>query len=205
MARTLTPEQRLAKNARDRERRAARASGSSISGRERAPGGPTRRKPSHAQIRTQVESVLTLVNLGAAGILPLHYRPDLLAPDETHLLAEAVAAELEANPKLLAYVQRAAAASGPHLVLLAALCVIAAPRLARRNMLPIPLAQAVMLAGSTLVSGSATKGDMEWTSANSAETRRQSGTTTTAPDSFEDGSADLATPGSESWETPPNR
>lgn len=206
MARTMTPEQRAAKNARDRERRAQRAAGTSISGRERAPSGPTRRKPSRAELRKQVESVLTLVNLGAAGILPSTYRPDLLDPAETHILAEAVAAELEANPKLLAYVQRMASTSGPHMVLLAALCVIAAPRLARRNMLPIPLAQAVMLAGNTLVSGSATRGDMEWTSANSAENgKRKSGTTTTASEWSEGAFADGAISGSESWETPPNR
>jgi hypothetical protein len=162
-SRTMTAEQRAAKNARDRERRAQRAAGASVAGKpERKPssaGG--RRKPSHAELKRNTASVLMMANYALAGTLPRQYHADLLQPEEVDVLAAGIAAELHANPRVLAYFQKMAAASGPHMVMLAAAAVIAAPRLARRGVLPAPAAQAVMMAGTALVTGHGNTADVE--------------------------------------------
>lgn len=152
-AAALTPEELERRRAADRARYHAKREGQTVTGgRERK---PTRKPASRSALKRNVASVLTMANLSAAGVLPAQLRPDLLTPDEIEVLATGIAVELEANPKLLAYFQKLAAASGPHMVMLAACAVVAAPRMARRNLLPIPAAHAVITAGTALVGGHA--------------------------------------------------
>jgi hypothetical protein len=166
-ARTMTPEARAAKNARDRERRAQQRAGAVVPAKsERKPVGGGRRKPTQAELKRNAAAVLTMANMTLAGILPPAAMYDLLQPEEIEVLAAGLAAELQANPKILAYFHKMAQASGPHMVMLAACAVVAAPRLARRGMLPAPAAMAVQMAGTALVSGHGNTADFQSGSAH---------------------------------------
>ena len=149
---SMTPEQLKAARAADADRYAAKKNGAAPGGRERWPAA---RKPTRNQLVKNVAGVLSKVNMAAASWLPPQWRPDLLGSEEVEVLATGIAVELEANPQLLTWFSRLAAASGPHLVFASACAVIAAPRMARRNLIPIPMAQAVITAGTALVRGHA--------------------------------------------------
>ncbi|MDE2040612.1 MAG: hypothetical protein KGJ45_11450 [Elusimicrobia bacterium] len=112
---------------------------------EKAPE-PRERKPKRSparitrdqekSLREGIQTVLVLGSMGAGMAWPNSWTPeDQFAPDEVEKLADALYNELALYPGVVHWLTTLDKA-GPHLVLAVTVLSIAAPRLARRNIIP---------------------------------------------------------------------
>lgn len=103
-------------------------------GRGRPPGSTN--KPKATNIQSEVEGLLAFTNLVVANT---PYRDDALTPDEQRELAAALVEEINANPKVLRWMNRAGKVL-PHIRLMNVVGMIAYVRLVKHGKINIAAA-----------------------------------------------------------------
>lgn len=106
-------------------------------------------KPTKKQLAAEIAVGIQFAQGGIGAVIPFD-EDDVLTDQEVGMLARGIAAELLHYEGLLRWYLRLKAAGGPHAEFLAACFAIAAPRLAKRGILPDEIAMTIVFAGVSL-------------------------------------------------------